>query len=542
MIGTWMFYSIVVTGLVAIAGHFAESACLLARRSTRTVWILVLLGAVAIPIFAVYRPNVGDLVASGANPGSSISGPEMQPRALPAAVQDFQTSRSAGLLSRVTAILAPFDTVLLGAWAVLSCLWLIVVLVSATRVRRGTASWKDSILDGVRVRVSDDIGPALAGIFTYRIVVPGWVAGLSPEERAFVLEHEREHARAHDPALIAMSAFFIVLVPWNAVLWYVQKRLRMAIELDCDMRVLRKLPDVKGYGSLLINVGERNLSRLAPLAAFAEPRSSLKKRIEVMASASPSRPIVRTAAYLAAASVLFAAACRAPKPTTSISPADRVRSLGGELAALPPSDSTLVTNVISPELYQSMNSIPAARHASESNLEQLLDQIDFATSRVRFSRQFDSGTRTLKSLSDSIARQTSDIVSRMSSMRTHSDSLARSMAGMPSYVDTLRLLAKRLEPAAFDTVTMPSSVAVGLIFGAHGLVVGHSLTSIAAAGDLHAGYDTDTGPSYTIGGGVMKRLFPNVDAKREIQALTVAYVAGKKGGRQVVVIALRTNR
>lgn len=520
MIGTWMLYSIVVTGIVSIAGHFAESACLLVRRSTRTVWVLVLFGAVAIPIFAAYRPNLADLGASGANP-LSIGGSEVQWGTLPGTLQANNTGQSAGLISRATAILAPFDKVLLGAWVIGSALWLIIVLVSATRVRRGLTHWKESVLDEVTVRVSDDIGPALAGVFRYRIVIPAWVANLSREERAFVLEHEREHARARDPAFIALSAFFIVLMPWNVALWYVQRRLRMAIELDCDMRVLRRLPDVRAYGSLLINVGERSLSRLAPLAAFAEPISSLKKRIEVMASGSPTRPVLRAVFYFATASALVTTACRAPKPTTTISPADRVRSLSLELAALLRSDPTLATNVVSPELYKALDSTMTAEHGRDSMLSATSNQPDATTHAVISSRQLDSGIRRMKS---------------------QSDSLARLMANMPALIDTLRLLAKQLEPAAFDSVSIPSSVAVGLVLGAHDLVLRHSLGLIAASGDLHAGYDAATGSNFTISGGLTKRLFPNMDLQSEIRGITIARVAGKEGGRRVVVIALRTTR
>ncbi len=505
MIGTWMLYSIVVTGIISIAGHFAESACLLARRSTRAVWVLVLLGSVAIPTVGLSRHSPPDLAVSAATPFSSISSSEGFRNVSPGALQEIHTGQPAWLISRVIEAFAPFDTALLGAWLVGSSLWLLILLVSAARVRRSLARWKESVLDGVRVRVSDDIGPALAGIFSYRIVIPAWVEGLSAAERGLVLEHEREHARAHDPAVIAVSAFFIVLMPWNAALWYIQRRLRIAIELDCDTRVLRKLPDVRAYGSLLINVGERSLSRFAPLAAFAEPTSSLKKRIEVMASASPTRPVIRAVWYLVSASLLFVAACRAPKPSSPISSADRVRSLSVELAALLRSDPTLASNVASPELHRALDSTLAASPITNSTLTS--------------SRQLDS-------------------VNHMVGKR--SDSLAPLMSNMPAFIDTLRLLAKRLEPAAFDSVSMPSSAAVGLVLGAHDLVLRHSLASIAASGDLHAGYDAGAGSNFTISGGLTKRLFPNLDLQREIRGITIARVAGNEGGRRVVVIALRT--
>jgi beta-lactamase regulating signal transducer with metallopeptidase domain len=518
MIATWMLYSIVVTGLLGLAGSFGESACLLARRSTRTVWIVVLLGAIAIPMFAVARHDSANAGANGASPPSPISGSQIGAE-LPATLQLLHTTRSAGFGSRLTTTLAPFDTVLLGAWIFGSVLWLAILLRSATRVRRGVTCCKESVLDGVEVCVSDELGPALAGIITYRIVVPAWVVGLSSEERAFVLEHEREHARAYDPAVIALSAFVTVLMPWNAALWYVQRRLRMAIELDCDTRVLRKLPDVRAYGSLLINVGERNSSRLAPLAAFAEPKSSLKRRIEVMASASPNRPVVRAVLYVVTALVLLITACRAPKPTTAISPADRVRALSLELAALLRRDPSFAANVVPPELYHALDSALTARNERVPVLSAKRNQPAAPSSAASSSRQLDSATH---------------------GMRRPSDSLSRLTSNLQVDIDTLRSVANRVEPAAFDSVLEPGSMAVGLVLGAHDRVLRHSSAPIPETGTLSAGYDTIGAPNYTICCGLMKRLFPNDDPPREIRGVTIARVAGKGGGRRVVVIALRT--
>jgi len=185
------------------------------------------------------------------------------------------------------------------------------------------------------------------------------------------------------------------------------------------------------------------------------------------------------------------------------------------------SDPTLASNVVSPELYQALDSTLAGKHGRDSIQSAKSNQPDATISTVTASRQFDSVTRTMK-------RQ--------------SDSLARRMSNMHAFIDTLRFVAKRLEPAAFDSVSMPGSVAVGLVLGAHDVVLRHSSTSIPAGGELRAGYDTATGPHYTIGGGLMKRLFPNMDLQREIQGVTIARVAGEEGRRRVVVIALRTTR
>jgi hypothetical protein len=181
----------------------------------------------------------------------------------------------------------------------------------------------------------------------------------------------------------------------------------------------------------------------------------------------------------------------------------------------------LATNVVSPELYQALDSTLAAKHERDSVSSAKSNQPGALTSTVTSSRQFDPLTHRMKSQFDSLARLTGSM---------HAD------------IDTLRFLARQVEPSAFDSVSMPSSVAVGLVLGAHDIVLRHSSAPIAASGDLHVWYETAATPNYTICCGLMKRLFPNGDPPREIQGVTIARVAGMEGGRRVVVIALWTTR
>ena len=58
--------------------------------------------------------------------------------------------------------------------------------------------------------------------------------------------------------LIAAAAWAVALFPWNPALWLIVKRLRLAIEIDCDARVLAgRRSDVRDYGMLLLTVGSR---------------------------------------------------------------------------------------------------------------------------------------------------------------------------------------------------------------------------------------------------------------------------------------------
>src|SRR6185503_3182437 len=107
--------------------------------------------------------------------------------------------------------------------------------------------------------------PALLGVLRSRIVLPEWVLQLPARERDAILAHERNHAAAHDPAMLVAAVLVVALQPWNVALWALLARLHTAIEADCDRRVLDAMADCDGrwYGRLLISVYERTTPGLS---------------------------------------------------------------------------------------------------------------------------------------------------------------------------------------------------------------------------------------------------------------------------------------
>ncbi|HEU0298591.1 MAG TPA: M56 family metallopeptidase, partial [Longimicrobium sp.] len=149
-----------------------------------------------------------------------------------------------------------------------------------------------------------------------RIVLPEWVVrDAEPGVRALLLEHEREHLRAGDPRLLALGLGAVALMPWNPAAWWQLRRLRLAVEMDCDARVLARRADVRTYGALLLEVGRRaSGDRMITAAAFSEPASFLERRIRMMTLPRARRPLPRALAFGGMAALLVAAACRAPGP------------------------------------------------------------------------------------------------------------------------------------------------------------------------------------------------------------------------------------
>jgi TonB family protein len=142
----------------------------------------------------------------------------------------------------------------------------------------------------VRVLVSADTGPAVVGWIHGRIVVPEWVVrDADPSVRRMILQHETEHIVAGDPRMLAFALVCVALVPWSPAAWWQLRRLRLAMEVDCDARVLARRADVRAYGELLLEVGRRGAGTRLPVAAMSEPRSFLERRIRMITQTSTPR-------------------------------------------------------------------------------------------------------------------------------------------------------------------------------------------------------------------------------------------------------------
>jgi hypothetical protein len=209
---------------------------------------------------------------------------------------------------------ARLDRPLAIAWGASSALVALALAGMAAALRHRRRQWARAEVDGVSILISCDTGPAVVGLLRSRIVLPRWAVDGDEEARRLVLEHEREHVRAGDPRLLAGGLVAAALMPWNPAVWWQLRRLRLAVEVDCDARVLRRRADVRAYGSVLLEVGRRTVHSRLAAAAFAEPVSTLERRIRIMTAPRARRPLLRAAGFGMLAAVLAAAACAAPPP------------------------------------------------------------------------------------------------------------------------------------------------------------------------------------------------------------------------------------
>lgn len=300
MISAWMLHTAIVSAVLTIAALLAERVLRLWRREARVVWGAAMALSIVLPVVSIgqslgWLPRFGDasmatlLVAGGYEV------------VLPAITVGARSSR--------------LDVVFALVWAFASLAVITRFAIAARSLELRRQWWRPEVVDGERLLVSPDAGPAVVGFRRPAIVVPEWILDLDASLRALVLKHEREHLDGGDPWLLLGAVVIAAAAPWNLLLWYQLFRLRAAMELDCDQRVLRAYPDAHRYGSLLLAVAQR-ADRGALLApALTESNSLLSRRITAMRVALPKHRITRTLLLATVAGSLFAVACEMRSPS-----------------------------------------------------------------------------------------------------------------------------------------------------------------------------------------------------------------------------------
>lgn len=248
-------YVTVVGTLLGIVGVLIERA-LPTSAARRWLWCVIIPLSVFIPGYYRYHHNW------------SVSDVLQQP-AVRAATLD-------PAINRVWLI----TSALLVAWGLANALR-VTYLVESSR-QRADRNGRPGIVDGVPVVVTDQLGPATVGLIRSRVLVPRWVLAMPGMQRRYVLRHEEEHRRAHDSLLLFVASLPLLLMPWNIALWWQIRRLCLAVELDCDNRVVSALGDAPAYGELLLRVAHASSRgpRLQP--AFLGAKGSLEKRLTAL--------------------------------------------------------------------------------------------------------------------------------------------------------------------------------------------------------------------------------------------------------------------
>ena len=275
----WILYVLLVSLLLGLAVLCFEKAALMRKGGARWLWIAGIVASLAVPFVissvTVQLPNVTrHLPPAQAAPAVALR--QMTESALSPSHWIAVTGQENLAWSPTT------TTILAGLWAVGSVVLLGGLLASGLRLGRQRRGWETARIAGQPVLVAEDVGPAVVGLFSPEIVVPRWLLDASAAEQELVVAHEQSHLEANDAQLLLIALVLVVCMPWNLPLWWQLRRLRRAIEIDCDARVLRRGHDVARYGEALLTVGARHVGRVAVVAAMTESKSFLEQRIRTM--------------------------------------------------------------------------------------------------------------------------------------------------------------------------------------------------------------------------------------------------------------------
>jgi TonB family protein len=301
MIASWMLYAILTGVLFTVAAIALDRVAVARGRPVRMIWLFALLFSVAWPVGRGIVGLIPDRTAAV----------HIIPFAI--TVQSPAMATTVDGWSREVV-----DRALLFTWLGLSALLLFRLTRAVVTIRRTRRTWKSADVDGTSVRLSSNVGPAVIGLRSMDVVLPEWILTLDAPLRAIVLHHEEEHRSARDPYLLFGAALSVALMPWNVALWFQARRLRLAIELDCDARVLRAHPSTERYGLLMLTIAQRKSAGAGLFSPMlTEPTSLLERRI--LAMRPTTRRLARVTVYsgstLAVAALAFA--CSLQSDTTS---------------------------------------------------------------------------------------------------------------------------------------------------------------------------------------------------------------------------------
>lgn len=300
MIAAWMLYATLVAVLLCAGGAALDRLLRPHRFPVRWIWVVVLFLGVALPALQLLSGGSAAARAIGVGPVAPVVTLEaLRPTIGP------------------DSLFRRLDSFLLVGWGVIGLGLLTILARDVLRVRRLREESEMRRVAGAEVLVSSDIGPAVIGVLRPVVVIPRWLLTRRRRTVELAVLHEREHLRAGDPRLLAFGATLLLAIPWNLPVWWAFQRLREAVEVDCDARVLAHhssaRPDtVRTYARTLLKAGSKRAGHTGFAPALIRPHSFLERRIQAMTASEPNRPAIRAVALGSLAVLALAGACLAP--------------------------------------------------------------------------------------------------------------------------------------------------------------------------------------------------------------------------------------
>ena len=167
-------------------------------------------------------------------------------------------------------------------------------------------------------------GPMIVGAWHSKIVVPtDFEARYSPEEREWVLAHERAHQARHDVAVNTIASFALCLFWFNPLMYRALAWLRLDQELACDALVLSQRDGARRrYADVLLRTQLASESaRHSSVSCHWQSAHPLKERIVMLKRSLPTRPRrIAGFAFVAALTGVASYAAWSGQPSTVAGP------------------------------------------------------------------------------------------------------------------------------------------------------------------------------------------------------------------------------
>jgi len=304
---TWMLYVIFITLVLSGAALTGERSARLRRARTRWIWVVTILASLALPtVIASVSIQIPSLVTPTVTRKIAALREMTAVHVAPMTWVRERTVNSAAAPSLNRAVRR--------CWLMMSAALFLALVLNGAYASWRKRQWGMGKIAGAAVYIAPDAGPAVVGLLRPRIVVPSWLTETTQSHQAMVMAHEQAHLAGRDSQVLTVALFLLVLMPWNLPLWWQLHRLRYAIEVDCDARVLERGLDIRKYGETLIHVSERPVAYVGSVAAMAESRSFLEERISLMVTDPVRWGSLATVVFAGLALALFAFAAEVTPP------------------------------------------------------------------------------------------------------------------------------------------------------------------------------------------------------------------------------------
>ena len=321
MSAAWFVYVLVVGTLLALAATALASGLRQLGKPTRAAFGGALLGIVALAVIAPRHHTPTTEVPTAARVALDTGDLEAREVTL---VDRLRATRvkvehvARSLMSTLVRGAGPLATrVGVIAWLVSSGTLLLLFAAVNGQLSMARRRWPSRALHGAIVRVSPRLGPAVLGLLRAEIVVPRSLFERSEVEQRLIVAHEREHLRAGDHLMLGGAWLCVIALPWHPAVWYLANRIRLAIELDCDARVLRGGASPRSYGELLIDMAAHAGGARVGALALADGTSHLERRILAMKVTKGRHAATRGLVLGGLGGLLMLAACEAKVPTAA---------------------------------------------------------------------------------------------------------------------------------------------------------------------------------------------------------------------------------